>query len=125
MKIRLPAFDVMLDLARNDPDQLEALRKQLTSEVINGATGEARKRRLEGLQFRVDMERRRAATPLAATIRISEMMAKSLAELHRSLITPLEERNEARVSINAGHPQPLRVEDRGARILPFVPPMES
>lgn len=119
MKIRLPAFDVMLDLARNDPDQLENLRKQLTAAVIAGSDCEARKRRLEGLQFRVDMERRRAATPLAATIRISEMMAQSLADLHRSLVTPIEEQAAERASVAAGSPQPLRADPSGARILPF------
>ncbi|MGI9327281.1 MAG: DUF3135 domain-containing protein [Pseudomonadales bacterium] len=125
MKIRLPAFDVMLDLARNDPDQLEVLRKQLTDAVIGQAQCEAHKRRLEGLQFRVDMERRRAATPLAATIRISEMMAQSLADLHRSLVTPIEEQAAERASVAAGRPQPLRTESDSARILPFSPPLES
>ena len=32
------------------------------------------------------MERRRAHTPLAATIRISEMMCRSLADLQRSMV---------------------------------------
>ncbi|MCB1685136.1 MAG: DUF3135 domain-containing protein, partial [Pseudomonadales bacterium] len=49
------------------------------------------RRRLEGIQFKVDIARRRAATPLAATIRISEMMARSLADLHASLVTAHEE----------------------------------
>lgn len=119
MTIRLPAFDVMLDLARNDPEQLEALRKRLTESVIAAADNDDRKRRLEGLQFRVDMERRRAATPLAATIKISEMMAQSLADLHRSLVTPIEEQVAERASVAAGSAKPLRAEPAGARILPF------
>jgi hypothetical protein len=40
------------------------------------------------------MERRRARTPLAATIRISEMMCHSLADLHRSMVT-LEEDDQS------------------------------
>lgn len=120
MTIRLPGFDVMLDLARNDPDQLEALRKRLTESVIAAADNDDRKRRLEGLQFRVDMERRRAATPLAATIKISEMMAQSLADLHRSLVTPIEEQAAERASIAAGSAGPVRADTHGARILPFA-----
>ena len=86
MKTRLPAFDVLVDMARNDPDGLETLRRSLTDAVIAAASSENTKRRLQGLQFRVDMERRRAGNPLAATIRISEMMCRSLADLHRSMV---------------------------------------
>lgn len=88
MKTRLPAFDVLVDMARNDPEGLETLRRSLTEAVISAATSDVTKRRLKGLQFRVDMERARAHTPLAATIRISEMMCRSLADLHRSMVAP-------------------------------------
>jgi hypothetical protein len=88
MKVRLPAFDVLVDMARNDPQGLETLRRSLTNAVITAAPSEEARRRLRGLQFRVDMERRRAATPLAATIRISELMCRSLAKLHRSMVEP-------------------------------------
>jgi len=88
MKPRLPAFEVLVDMARNDPQGLEKLRRSLTDAVIAAASNETTRRRLQGLQFRVDMERRRATTPLAATIRISEMMCRSLAALHRSMVAP-------------------------------------
>ena len=88
MKARLPAFEVLVDMARNDPEGLETLRRSLTNAVIAGASSDTTKRRLEGLQFRVDLERRRAGTPLAAAIRISEMMCRSLAELHASFVLP-------------------------------------
>ena len=91
MRRKLPAFDVLVDMARNEPDRLERLRRKLTEHVINNAESEEKRRRLEGLQFRVDMERRRAGSPLAATIRISEMMCHSLADLHKSMVTPLVE----------------------------------
>ncbi len=87
---RLPAFDVLVDMARNDPQGLETLRRSLTDAVITAASNEATRKRLQGLQFRVDMERRRASTPLAAAIRISEMMCRSLADLHRSMVAPPE-----------------------------------
>lgn len=94
MRRKLPAFDVLVDMARNDPDRLEKLRQRLTRHVIEGAQTDDKKRRLEGLQFRVDMERRKAGSPLAATIRISEMMCHSLADLHKSMVTPLVEEVE-------------------------------
>ncbi|MEM7100397.1 MAG: DUF3135 domain-containing protein [Pseudomonadota bacterium] len=89
MKRKLPAFDVLVDMARNDPERLEALRAKLTQDIIDNAHSEQQKKRLAGLQFQVDMERERSRTPLQATIRISEMMCHSLADLHKSMVTPL------------------------------------
>lgn len=106
---RLPAFDVLVDMARNDPQGLETLRRSLTDAVIATASNDTTRRRLEGLQFRVDMERRRATTPLAATIRISEMMCRSLAELHRCMVAP---ENDYELLPAAG----------AATVLPFAPP---
>ena len=91
MTTRLPAFEVLVDMARNDPEGLETLSRSLTNAVISTASSEDSRRRLEGLQFRVDLERRRAASPLAATIRISEMMCRSLADLHASFVMPTDE----------------------------------
>ena len=90
MNQKLPEFDVLVDMARNDPQRLENLRRELTQGVIASAATEQQRKRLEGLQFRVEFERQRALSPLAATIKLSEMMAQSLAELHRSMVTPLE-----------------------------------
>lgn len=106
---RLPAFEVLVDMARNDPQGLETLRRSLTDAVIAAASNDTTRRRLQGLQFRVDMERRRASTPLAATIRISEMMCRSLADLHRCMVAPAEP---------DGGPSPGV---SGAAVIPFAP----
>ena len=96
MKSQLPAFDVLVAMARNDPEGLETLRRSLTEAVIEAASTEHTKNRLKGLQFRVDMERKRASTPLGATIRISEMMCRSLADLHRSMVEPYSGSSEGK-----------------------------
>jgi ribosome biogenesis SPOUT family RNA methylase Rps3 len=90
MKPRLPEFDVLVDMARNDPQGLEALRRRLTRQVIDRASNDVSRRRLEGLQFQVDAERKKARSPMAACMRISEMMCQSLAELHKSMVAPAE-----------------------------------
>ena len=108
MRRRLPAFDVLVEMARNEPERLEALRQRLTKSIIDNATNEQQRKRLEGLQFRVDVERRRARSPLAATIKLSEMMCHSLADLHRSMVTPLATESE----------EPL---NPSAKILTFTP----
>lgn len=112
MRHKLPAFDVLVDMARNDPQKLENLRLRLTRSVIEGAATEQKRKRLEGLQFRVDLERKRARSPLAATIRISEMMCHSLADLHRSMVTPLATEDDAALHQSAtvlAFPQPAKM----------------
>ncbi|MBL4868288.1 MAG: DUF3135 domain-containing protein [Pseudomonadales bacterium] len=89
----LPEFDELLRLAEKDPDRLEALRAEMCEQLILDAPVELR-RRLRGLQFRIDMERRRSSTPMAACIKISEMMHESFGRLRDAL-------NEAQ-SIQAG-----------------------
>lgn len=90
MRARLPEFDVLVDMARNDPQGLEALRTRLTRLIIDRASNDVSRRRLEGLQFQVDVERKRARSALVACMRISEMMCRSLAELHKSIVAPHE-----------------------------------
>ncbi|MBX3706506.1 MAG: DUF3135 domain-containing protein [Pseudomonadales bacterium] len=88
MTVRLPAFDVLVDMARNDPQGLETLRRSLTNAVITAAPTEDARRKLRGLAFRIDMERRRASSPLAATVRLSALMSESLARLRQSMVDP-------------------------------------
>ena len=80
----MPDFDELAMLAKQDPQKFEALREKLCNELIDSAP-EPQRRRLRGLQFQVDMERRKAATPMAACIRISEMMHTSFDELRYAL----------------------------------------
>ena len=87
MYLRLPEFEVLADMARNDPDGLEELRRRLCDRIIEEAAP-ARRPRLRGLQFQVDMERRRAGTHLGALIRISAMMHASLHQLSLAFDAP-------------------------------------
>lgn len=80
MQSELLDFDTLMEMAQKSPDKLELLRKRMIKEVIDGARGSSR-RRLEGLQFKIDMEIRRSKTPLASCIRISQMMHESMADL--------------------------------------------
>ncbi|WP_409522836.1 DUF3135 domain-containing protein [Nitrincola sp. MINF-07-Sa-05] len=69
----LPCFDEMRDMHRNHPEKLEALRLQLTDEVMR-RTAPARKPVLERLVFRIDAERVRCKNSLGLCIRFSNMM---------------------------------------------------
>ena len=70
-------FDSMMEMAKDDPEGFERLRRQMVNEVIEDAP-ESSRRRLVGLQWRVDQERRLAKSPMGACIRISNMMWDSV-----------------------------------------------
>ncbi|MBV1871909.1 MAG: DUF3135 domain-containing protein [Gammaproteobacteria bacterium] len=84
MPRNIPDFDYLVTLATNSPHELEKLRTKLCDQIIESAPTSQR-RRLRGLQFQIDMERRKAATPMAACMRISEMMHSSFDELRQKL----------------------------------------
>lgn len=81
---QLPDFDAMARMAREEPEALEALRLRMIEALIEEA-GPERSRRMRGLQFQIDMARKRSQNPMAACIRISAMMQTSLLELQRAL----------------------------------------
>ncbi len=66
-------FDEWAALAQTDPAAFEERRSSLIEDFIQNSPNHLQ-RRLRGLQFRVDMERRRARTPMGACVRISGMM---------------------------------------------------
>jgi hypothetical protein len=74
-------FDEWKTLAISDPDAFERRRQAVIDDFLNSVP-ESRQRRLRGLQFRIDMERRRARNPLGACIKISAMMWDSLVGPH-------------------------------------------
>jgi len=70
-------FDEWADLASNDPAGFEQRRKNCIEQFIDRIPV-SRQRRLRGLQFRIDMERKKARTPLGACIKLSSMMWDSV-----------------------------------------------
>lgn len=77
-------FDAWRALASRDPARYEALRDRVIEAAIRRAPKE-RQHRLRCLQWRIDAVRRRARNPLAAAIRISDMMSESAARLSEAL----------------------------------------
>ena len=80
----MPSFDEMVRLAKNDPETLERIRLKLIEETIAEAPENCH-RRLRGLQFQIDMERRRASNPMSACVKISKMMHDSLYTMRQTL----------------------------------------
>jgi hypothetical protein len=70
-------FDEWAELASADPDAFEVRRARIIETHISRAPLD-RQQRLRCLQWRIDQVRRQAGTPLAACIRISNMMWDSV-----------------------------------------------
>jgi hypothetical protein len=76
-------FEVWATLAREDPEEFERRRRAAIDALI--ASRPANRQRLEGTQFRIDMERKLARTPLKACLRLSEMMWETFLDLRTEL----------------------------------------
>ena len=75
-------FDEWAMLARTAPDEFEQRRRAVIESVISSSD---HVRRLRGLQWRIDIERERARTPLQACVRLSSMMWDSFMDLNFAL----------------------------------------
>jgi len=68
-------FDEWKELAESNPEAFEFTRQRMIDSLIDEARASDRLRRL---QWRIDVERERSATPLSACVRISNMMLNSV-----------------------------------------------
>ena len=84
MTTQLPDVDDLIKMAQDDPDGLERLRHELCTQLIENAP-EHYQRRLNGIQFQIDMTRRKSSNGLHSCIKISEMMLESYQKLQSTL----------------------------------------
>ena len=103
-------FDEWARLAQIDPERFEAERREVIEEFISQSAPE-KQELLRRFQWRIDQIRRQSATPLAACIKISDMMMDAFVG-ERGLLESLESlgKDEA---LNASR------EQRNAKILAF------
>ena len=72
----LPSFDYLVELAENNPEELDALRGRYNQQLIDAAPDRL-KRRLSGLLFKIDMEKRRSKNSTQCCISNSRLMMDS------------------------------------------------
>jgi len=100
-------FDQWRNLALEDPEAFEALRKKTIEEAIQG-TYPATRHLVEGLQFQIDMARRKSKHPMKSCIQISNMMKekfytdfsplmKEIASKEHSLCRPVQDKKERKI----------------------------
>lgn len=82
--MELPDFDYLLSLAKENPEELENLRNRYNQALIDSAP-EPFKKRLHGLLFKIDMEKRRSKNSIQYCVTISKMMMDSFSELQEAI----------------------------------------
>ncbi len=89
VKREWPSFDELKRMAETSPERLEAFRINEIEALIAQAPEHLR-RRLRGLQFQVNSQRRLHKSPMGSCVAISRMMHDSLlrlqAVLHRRTV---------------------------------------
>lgn len=70
-------FDYWSEMARDNPEAFEVMRKDFLKAVIDGAPGRL-KQRLRGLQWQIEQTRERADNPMSACLQVYRMMRKAL-----------------------------------------------
>lgn len=109
-------FERWAELATNDPEQFEEMRRAAIDEFLQSVSSE-RRQRLQRLQWRVDRVRERCSTPMAATIAISGMMWDSFYALH-------DRYQDLCGSASTRRDKPKRP-IKSAKILPFEDPANT
>lgn len=108
-------FDDWSRLGSTDPERFEQIRQHALAGFLAARSND---RRLRGLQCRIDLERRKARTPLKACLMLSAMMWAKFYDLREVL--------NGRDGDARGTPGvPAAMPRAGARILPFRRPAEA
>lgn len=106
-----PSFDQLIKMAETHPEALEQFRQREVEALIDSAPDDIQ-RRLRGLQFQIDCQRRIHPTPIGACVAISRMMHESVARLHQVLngtLHPQNESNERQDKATSGEVIPFPV----------------
>lgn len=105
-------FDNWSKLGSTDPERFEQLRQHAIAGFLAARSND---RRLRGLQCRIDLERRRARTPLKACLTLSTMMWNKFHDL-REVINGRNGDARGTPDVSAAMPR------AGASVLPFRRP---
>jgi hypothetical protein len=110
-------FEAWARLARENPGEFERRREQEIRNVIDARPD--LRHRLDGLQFRIDAERKLARTPLKACLRISTLMWNRFYDLKDQL--------DGLVAAGArgSEPIPPASATRHAEVIPLRRPSDS
>lgn len=78
-------YDEWAKLFKENPEEFERRRKEEIDKVISAVCPAELQHRLRQLQWKIDMERDAAANPMAALVKIQEMMWDSFLKMNGKL----------------------------------------
>ena len=107
------SFDECMKLAIEDPEAFENYRLEVLKKIMDRARPECQQR-MKGIQFRVDMEKRKSRTPMATCIKLNEMMLDFLYDELESSVNRFLSKQKSIIA------KMSKVDDKkSATILPF------
>ena len=115
---KFPDFDTLRQLAKENPESLQALLDKETASIMAQCPPRLRPR-LEGLQFRIEGQRRLAKNPMDSLLRIYGMMNQSFEELNDAL-APFRQLNEQSIMTIQNLPETKKAKTAG-KVLNFQP----
>ena len=102
-------FNEWSRLAAEDPETFETRRQDAIEQAISKISSE-KQQRMRSLQWRIDKERERSKTPMAACIKLSNMMWENVLGDHGLLATirHVETNEVSRPVLNTGKILPFK-----------------
>ncbi len=83
MAVRLPEFDTLVSMHRDDPEAFEAFRRHVLNDAVESAPA-AHRPGLRQLLARIEIAREAAATPMDALLVATRMMQDSVNQLENA-----------------------------------------
>lgn len=83
-KNTLPDFETLKYLHEHSPEEVELILRANIAQIFENAP-EKHLRRLKGLQFQIDAQRKLSKNPMDSCVKISRMMHDSFIELNTAL----------------------------------------
>ncbi len=102
-------FNDWRELAQRDPAAFELRRKATIKDAIDRSKSD--RRLMKGLQFRLDMARRRSRNPMAACIRLHAMMMDFFLSEFQPALQGVDKRRTAPLAVNSYQ--------GGGKVIPF------
>lgn len=81
----LPAFDELLNMAKQDPAALDALQKKLNQELIDAQSDDRGRKAIQQTLFRLQSEQLRYKAPLVRLTRAYQLMLSEMSRMQDAL----------------------------------------
>ncbi len=83
----LPSINELIEMAKTNPELLDKIQKEETKKIIDNASSEDSKRRLNGLSFKIEaIKRKNGNNHMKTAMELNKLMENSRQELSNKII---------------------------------------